>query len=179
MKTPTEKEAGFTPIDDLFCIPEEDGSDNASCTNCGHEERKHFVPEGCLAVCKGGCLCKKFITDNQDDRICPDCGGLIKIRNPTGKCDHLYYPENKGSDNQGCAKCGHDRELHKDDGEKKKVCWHKGVSGYYDCYGCNGYTTDKTDNTNSNHSPKDKPEVKPNRHNKTSGCDNQNCANSK
>ena len=26
--------------------------------------------------------------------ICPDCGGLISIRNPTGKRDHLYYPEN-------------------------------------------------------------------------------------
>ena len=29
------------------------------------------------------------------EKICPDCNGLIKIRNPTGKCDHLYYPENK------------------------------------------------------------------------------------
>lgn len=29
--------------------------------------------------------------------LCPDCGGLIKIRNPTGKCDHLYYPEYKTS----------------------------------------------------------------------------------
>ncbi|MDD5068822.1 MAG: hypothetical protein PHN89_04470 [Candidatus Pacebacteria bacterium] len=28
-------------------------------------------------------------------RICPDCGGDIRIRNPTGKCDHLYYPECK------------------------------------------------------------------------------------
>lgn len=26
--------------------------------------------------------------------LCPNCGGLIAIRNPTGKCDHLYYPEN-------------------------------------------------------------------------------------
>lgn len=25
--------------------------------------------------------------------ICPICGGLVKIRNPTGHCDHLYYPE--------------------------------------------------------------------------------------
>jgi len=31
----------------------------------------------------------------EDNRICPDCKGLIRIRNPTGKCDHLYYPENK------------------------------------------------------------------------------------
>ncbi len=27
--------------------------------------------------------------------ICPDCWGEIKIRNPTGRCDHLHYPEYK------------------------------------------------------------------------------------
>lgn len=26
--------------------------------------------------------------------ICPNCGGLINLRNPTGQCDHLHYPEN-------------------------------------------------------------------------------------
>ena len=26
--------------------------------------------------------------------ICDHCGGPIAIRNPTGKCDHLHYPEN-------------------------------------------------------------------------------------
>lgn len=25
---------------------------------------------------------------------CPHCGGNPEIRNPTGHCDHLYYPEN-------------------------------------------------------------------------------------
>lgn len=29
------------------------------------------------------------------EKICPDCRGEIAIRNPTGKCDHLYYPDNK------------------------------------------------------------------------------------
>jgi len=29
------------------------------------------------------------------DALCPDCGGPIAVRNPTGKCDHLYYPEYK------------------------------------------------------------------------------------
>ena len=24
---------------------------------------------------------------------CPHCGGDIAVRNPTGKCDHLYYPD--------------------------------------------------------------------------------------
>ena len=26
--------------------------------------------------------------------VCPRCDGAIEIRNPTGKCDHLKYPEN-------------------------------------------------------------------------------------
>ena len=25
---------------------------------------------------------------------CKHCDGLINIRNPTGFCDHLYYPDN-------------------------------------------------------------------------------------
>jgi hypothetical protein len=25
--------------------------------------------------------------------LCKHCGGEIGIRNPTGKCDHLYWPE--------------------------------------------------------------------------------------
>jgi hypothetical protein len=29
---------------------------------------------------------------------CKYCGGDIEIRNPTGKCDHLYYPENVNKD---------------------------------------------------------------------------------
>ncbi len=32
------------------------------------------------------------------DDLCPNCNGLIRIRNPTGKCDHLYYPENVPKD---------------------------------------------------------------------------------
>ena len=27
------------------------------------------------------------------DRICKHCGGEISIRNPTGNCDHLYWPD--------------------------------------------------------------------------------------
>jgi len=29
----------------------------------------------------------------EENQKCPYCKGLIKIRNPTGNCDHLYYPE--------------------------------------------------------------------------------------
>ena len=32
--------------------------------------------------------------ENGSDDICEYCGGLKRIRNPTGNCDHLYYPEN-------------------------------------------------------------------------------------
>jgi len=28
------------------------------------------------------------------DKTCKYCGGSIHLRNPTGGCDHLYYPEN-------------------------------------------------------------------------------------
>lgn len=29
-----------------------------------------------------------------DKRVCNHCGGKVAIRNPSGGCDHLYYPEN-------------------------------------------------------------------------------------
>ena len=29
-----------------------------------------------------------------ENKFCEYCGGDIKIRNPMGNCDHLYYPEN-------------------------------------------------------------------------------------
>ena len=28
-----------------------------------------------------------------DEQLCKHCGGEIRIRNPTGKCDHLYWPD--------------------------------------------------------------------------------------
>ena len=31
--------------------------------------------------------------EEMDDPICPHCHMPIKIRNPSGYCDHLYYPE--------------------------------------------------------------------------------------
>lgn len=27
-------------------------------------------------------------------RMCAHCGGDLEIRNPTGRCDHLHYPDN-------------------------------------------------------------------------------------
>lgn len=30
--------------------------------------------------------------------LCKHCGGLIAIRNPTGRCDHLYWPDNLTDD---------------------------------------------------------------------------------
>lgn len=36
---------------------------------------------------------EKFPESTQDEPLCKYCGTPIKIRNPTGNCDHLYYPE--------------------------------------------------------------------------------------
>lgn len=41
-------------------------------------------------------LINDIINNQFIGNICTKCGGSIKIRNPTGKCDHLYYPENVG-----------------------------------------------------------------------------------
>jgi len=29
----------------------------------------------------------------EDKYVCKHCGGDIRIRNPKGFCDHLYYPD--------------------------------------------------------------------------------------
>jgi len=65
------------------------------CMNCKHPLHDDLWCPHCHA---------KFeeIKDNSDSRVdealnedlCEYCGGLKKIRNPTGKCDHLYYPDN-------------------------------------------------------------------------------------
>jgi hypothetical protein len=31
---------------------------------------------------------------DRDDDLCAHCGGLKYLRNPTGKCDHIYWPDN-------------------------------------------------------------------------------------
>ena len=43
-----------------------------------------------------GCIDKidKKNVDYVKGELCIHCGYLIKIRNPSGYCDHLYYPEN-------------------------------------------------------------------------------------
>ena len=28
-----------------------------------------------------------------DDAICPNCKGSVMVRNPSGSCDHLYWPD--------------------------------------------------------------------------------------
>lgn len=35
-----------------------------------------------------------FMSLIENNKICLHCGGDIAIRNPTGNCDHLHYPEN-------------------------------------------------------------------------------------
>lgn len=38
--------------------------------------------------------------DTCETMLCKHCGGNLRIRNPIGYCDHLYYPEN-------CKICKH------------------------------------------------------------------------
>lgn len=39
-------------------------------------------------------LYQKLTKNNDQSNLCKFCGGRIDIRNPTGKCDHLYWPDN-------------------------------------------------------------------------------------
>ena len=32
--------------------------------------------------------------EDNDDDVCEYCGGLKKLRNPRGDCDHLHWPDN-------------------------------------------------------------------------------------
>ena len=41
-------------------------------------------------------LKKKEASKRKSEKICLHCKGKISIRNPSGYCDHLYYPENCG-----------------------------------------------------------------------------------
>jgi hypothetical protein len=63
-------------------------------------------------------------------------GGVIAIRNPTGKCDHLYYPENVNkSFKKKCPDCDCENETEIDKVIRKSKplkkydpSWHKGIS---------------------------------------------------
>ena len=33
------------------------------------------------------------LAEQLDRTVCPNCQGPIAIRNPTGTCDHLYFPD--------------------------------------------------------------------------------------
>ena len=36
----------------------------------------------------------KDIDKQEETNICPHCKNDIRVRNPSGYCDHLYYPNN-------------------------------------------------------------------------------------
>jgi hypothetical protein len=38
--------------------------------------------------------CKNCAGYQERDRMCSHCGMAVAIRNPSGYCDHLYYPDN-------------------------------------------------------------------------------------
>lgn len=46
---------------------------------------------------------------------CPHCQGDIEIRNPTGDCDHLYYPDN-------CRVCKLIKELEARVATLERIC---------------------------------------------------------
>ena len=58
--------------------PEKEGKSSVAVTSNEDRIRINAIPDNSLP----------------SERLCRHCGGLIKIRNPTGCCDHLYYPEN-------------------------------------------------------------------------------------
>jgi hypothetical protein len=33
-------------------------------------------------------------SDSSGQEVCKYCGGLKELRNPSGRCDHLYWPDN-------------------------------------------------------------------------------------
>ena len=44
------------------------------------------------------------------NELCKHCGGRKSIRNPTGNCDHLYWPDNLTDEAQIAN--GYRREVH-------------------------------------------------------------------
>jgi len=57
---------------------------------------------------------------------CKWCGGDVAIRNPTGNCDHLYYPDNV---NKSLFRRNEDRTLYYDEEKDCSVC--DGTGGKY------------------------------------------------
>lgn len=39
------------------------------------------------------------------DKVCPYCGGDPRIANPTGKCSHIYYPDNVNTSMSSPEEC--------------------------------------------------------------------------
>jgi hypothetical protein len=58
------------------------------------------------------------------DNLCKHCGGPIAIRNPTGTCEHLYWPDNL-TDEAKCAngfvKVVTERWVSADDAERARA----------------------------------------------------------
>jgi hypothetical protein len=38
-------------------------------------------------------MMKPHPSNQPGDTVCPNCGGSVEVRNPTGECDHLYFPD--------------------------------------------------------------------------------------
>ena len=49
-----------------------------------------MIIEKCMAYMLG----MDTVYHDKKDKTCKHCKRELSIRNPSGKCDHLYYPEN-------------------------------------------------------------------------------------
>ena len=61
----------------------------------GMQYVKDFGKEAWLAAYTAGQRAAQMPDDVPviKDRLCPHCHAPIEVRNPTGYCDHLYYPD--------------------------------------------------------------------------------------
>jgi predicted SprT family Zn-dependent metalloprotease len=63
-----------------------------SAAKVSNDAQRDLMEEYACTVC--GAVPGQAHKDFCKHYICKHCGGDIRIRNPKGFCDHLYYPEN-------------------------------------------------------------------------------------
>ena len=94
------------------------------------------------------CECKDCVEKNfpiPAKEVCPHCGELKSIRNPSGYCDHLYYPENCEVCKTGTIK----KEVLPQEEGNKMIDFTQRVENYLDDFtdkeGCSFISEDEVD----------------------------------
>ncbi len=82
----SECQYGYAEVLKQPCDPQPSTPDSLECK--GHKKQSTFG----LVYCGTGAKCIEPTPDSLGE--CKNCGMDIAIRNPSGHCDHLYYPEN-------------------------------------------------------------------------------------